>query len=177
MGKISLNKEREAYIKKYILNFNSISVRESRLKLTLNKITNIKVEIVLDPVFLLSKNEWREQFNLKKNKKKYVLLYDFHGSKLAEEVAQKMAKKKKVKLIKITKNNFFNMYKDPAIENFLELFYNAEYIITTSFHGLAFAINFNKNFYTIKMDKSEDRIINLLELINLKHRNLKNNNF
>lgn len=66
MGHIWLDKNKNIYIKKNILNFNAVSVREKKLKLALNELTHINIEEVLDPVFLLSKNEWKKQFQLKK---------------------------------------------------------------------------------------------------------------
>lgn len=34
----------------------------------------------------------------------------------------------------------------PTVEEWLGLFMDAEYIITNSFHGMAFSVNFQKNF-------------------------------
>lgn len=35
----------------------------------------------------------------------------------------------------------------PSVEEFLSLIYNAESVITDSFHCVAFSLNFNKDFY------------------------------
>ena len=50
---------------------------------------------------------------------------------------------------------------------FLNLFYNAKFVITTSFHGTAFAINFNKDFLSVINDTSQNdnRIYSLAELM------------
>ena len=56
--------------------------------------------------------------------------------------------------------------------DFLKIIYNAEYVITDSFHGTAFSINFNKNFYSIckKNGRSEYRKEELLTDLDLKSR-------
>ena len=71
-------------------------------------------------------------------------------------------------------------YKDTEILNvvdagpaeFVSLFANAEMVITNSFHGTAFSVNFNKDFYTItpKRKHNNSRQRSLLELFNLQSR-------
>ena len=39
-------------------------------------------------------------------------------------------------------------------KEFISLFNNAEYVITNSFHGTAFSINFNSNFYELLPESS-----------------------
>ena len=55
-------------------------------------------------------------------------------------------------------------------QEFLYLFMNAEYVVTNSFHGTAFAVNFNKNFYSILPSKRTSRITSLLTNLGLEDR-------
>lgn len=52
---------------------------------------------------------------------------------------------------------------------FLNLFANAEFVITSSFHGTSFAINFNKQFFTILDNKAtlDNRQVSLIETLGL----------
>lgn len=61
---------------------------------------------------------------------------------------------------------------DAGPAEFLWLFDNASAIVTNSFHGSAFAINFNKPFYTIipARKQNNSRQISLLSLFGLSNR-------
>ena len=55
--------------------------------------------------------------------------------------------------------------------------YNAEYVVTNSFHGTAFSINFNKQFFVELLKKGSDvnsRLINILEYTGLDTRRIDN---
>ena len=57
---------------------------------------------------------------------------------------------------------------------FLNLVYYCDLMITTSFHGTAFAINFNKPVYSIIENNSNDeRITSLLNKVNMNNRLIK----
>jgi 4-hydroxy-L-threonine phosphate dehydrogenase PdxA len=67
--------------------------------------------------------------------------------------------------------DYENLYEGIAPEDFVSLFANASFVITTSFHGTAFAINYNKPFYAIyDPDLADDRIISLLRLLGIEDR-------
>ena len=55
-------------------------------------------------------------------------------------------------------------------EDFLSLFYNADYIVTNSFHGTAFSVNFEKQFSVIAADKFETRMVDFLKSVKLEKR-------
>lgn len=59
------------------------------------------------------------------------------------------------------------------------VFLNAKYIVTNSFHGTAFAINFNKKFFVdlfseTPMASVNSRIENILKLFQLENRLIDN---
>ena len=58
---------------------------------------------------------------------------------------------------------------------FLYLFANASLVLTNSFHGTAFSINFNKNFYTVVSAHKDNnsRQQSLLALLGLENRILR----
>ena len=58
----------------------------------------------------------------------------------------------------------------PSVEAFLSLIYNAESVITDSFHCVAFSLNFNKDFYAFYPGKYSTRSSSILELTGTKHR-------
>lgn len=110
---------------------------------------------VLDPTFLLNKEDWEKVANHehKGKGKKYILCY-LMQSKINDIsalcLAKKMSKKTGMPIIKICRGLTSILWGEtvyiPTVEEWLGLFMDAEYIITNSFHGMAFSVNFNKNF-------------------------------
>ena len=67
-----------------------------------------------------------------------------------------------------------------GIEEWLTLLNNAEYVFTNSFHGVAFSINFNKNFYVELPParvNANSRIIDILDILKLQNRIIQNGKF
>ena len=54
--------------------------------------------------------------------------------------------------------------------DFLNLILYADYIVTDSFHGTAFSINFHKNFYSFLPPKYGSRIESILKILDLEKR-------
>ena len=59
----------------------------------------------------------------------------------------------------------------PSVTRWLRSIYDAELVVTDSFHGTAFSIIFNKPFYVIlNINRGADRFISLLNLFGLEDR-------
>lgn len=162
-------------------NYSHISVREQSAKDILSE-QKIKSEVVLDPTLLLEKNQWEKIFKLRDNaKSKYLLIYQLHNNKEFDNYAKELAKRKKLKIFRIT-STLYNVFKKgkkyylPSVEKFLDCFYNAQCVITDSFHGTVFSIIFNKQFVSISPGVTSTRIDNLLETFNLTKRKLNKSN-
>lgn len=169
--------------KKLLSKIKYLSVREESGKKIIKKILNKDVQVVLDPTLLLEKNEWYEFSSDKYMKKnKYILLYTLHYSSEIIDIANKLSKKLKYKVIMISTRMkyYFSSFKclNPNPNEFVSLINNAEYVITDSFHGTVFSINLEKEFFVYLNDKlkNNSRIENILSVFGLEDRILKNNN-
>ena len=60
--------------------------------------------------------------------------------------------------------------KSTGPEDFINLVNRADFIITDSFHGTCFSINFNKSFITADVGVLSNRIKSLLSLLRLENR-------
>ncbi len=158
-------------IHKYLSCFESITCREETLKnKLLEQEISVPIKVVTDPVFLLSKEQWLKIAE-KPIEKGYVLAYkiadrpDFDlqaellGEKLGKQVIQ-------IVYIKTLRKLFYK--KQKIVEGisptqFLGYFANADYIITTSYHGTAFSILFEKPFYVLQFEKRNERVTDLLK--------------
>ena len=170
-------------IKKLVNRINAISVREEQGKKIIEKISNKNVKVVLDPTLLLDKKEWNENFNLECEEKDYIIFYCLGGNKKNYKIAKMIAKKlgKKLKVIPSDILDYQkNETQNASPEEFLKLIYNAYLVITDSFHGTIFAINFNVPFITLKRFKDNklsqnSRIYNILKKVKLENRIYKHN--
>lgn len=131
--------------------FNNILVREQQAVKIISEISDKSVQVVLDPTLLLSIDEWDKIVPLSKKNKKYIFVYAFSGSKTIKTMALNLSESKGYEIIWLTYGYEFST-KIKYVKNigpleFLNLIKNAEFIITNSFHGTAFSINFNKQFY------------------------------
>ena len=154
----------ENLFKQKLKRFNKISVREKTLKDYIEKITDKKVAVVLDPTFLLSPDEWLKIANPKPiPQKPYIFCY-FLGEKSAwqRKKAQEYADKYGYEVVHLPyimqSIRLADQYLkgqaryDVGPREFIALINGAKCIFTDSFHGLAFSINFGKNFYVFNRD-------------------------
>ncbi len=173
--------EIEENILGYIKNFSNISVREVSAGLRLEKLLGRKIESVLDPTLLWRESDYVERFELVKKQEPYIFYYSLSGIKTVIKHLKwikNMVRNSGIKVMVNTpyayvplKKPFFN-YVDMGPTDFIGAIYSAEYVITDSFHGTAFSVNFNKNFYAIckKEGASEYRKEELLQRLGLASR-------
>lgn len=171
-GSVSTIKENSEEFYSLIKNFDSISVREEELNnfIELERMSNR----TLDPSLLTTKEEYNE-IAIIPSEKDYLLIYRMQENKELYEVAKNIAAKRNLQIIEL---GFSPFKKDPGIKyiedaspvEFLGLFKEASFVVTNSFHGTAFSIIYNKQFYTVPHRSVGQRMINLLELLNLNNR-------
>ncbi|MCF8380671.1 MAG: polysaccharide pyruvyl transferase family protein [Bacteroidales bacterium] len=159
----------------FLKNFHSIGVREEELKHYLSSNFKIKATTVLDPTFLIEKSDWKKISKNPQIEKKYILVYSIQLNDDAMRIARSLAKSINAVVIELTasvdKKAIFNNHQTASPEEFLGLFENAEFIITSSFHGTAFAIIYNKPFFSIRQDSEKDyRQKTILEKLGLLER-------
>ncbi|MCR5837098.1 MAG: polysaccharide pyruvyl transferase family protein [Lachnospiraceae bacterium] len=183
----------DQYIEKYIRNllndFGKISVREKTGKKIIKELTGNDVDIVLDPTLLLTREQWISLFNLKEKKEKpYLLAYMLGDNEQYWSVVYASAKQMnlEVKIIPVFKDDFDRegvIAESIGPYEFLQLFLNASYSCTDSFHGLIFSHIFRIPFTAFSRFKKGDsnnqnsRVYNLLELTGQMGRLYRNENF
>lgn len=153
--------------------FDNLSVREkSSAKMLYDKL-GISAEIVPDPVFLHSSEEWiRLLDSSENNRRKYVLVYSLIEDKQLYDIAQMVAMNKGLKTYVITKalrplGKAEKVFRNTGPRQFIDLIAGAEYVVTNSFHGTAFSLIFKKQFATVLPPVASDRIRDLLESVGL----------
>lgn len=162
--------------------FRSISLREDIGCEIIRRILPDKtITQVLDPTLLLTKEEWSliesRQIELCK---KYIFVYMAKPSDELLSFARTLGAESGYELkITSTPDTYKNVHDKDYIgmlspEEFITYLHHAEYVVTNSFHGIAFSINFNKQFYTAynsaTVTKTNSRIESVLRLFDLESR-------
>lgn len=166
--------EHKGTIKKYLSALNAISVREHTGVSIANDL-GYSATLVLDPVFLLSKNDWWQFVGIKPLvEENYILVYQlFTASKLIPQNALAFAKSHNLKIVSVNDKGIRN-YADVNISNagpveFVNLLFHAKYVIADSFHATAFSIILNKPFSVYYDKQNSSRIKDCLALFGLSH--------
>lgn len=177
-GISDIPKECVEKFRNWLNSLDAISVREKNGVNLVERIASKHAIQVLDPVFLLDAEEWRKVAVCPDIKEPYLLLYDLIKSDETVDLAKKIGKTRKLKIVRLCRD--VSIHKDNGIQSipdagpmeFLGLFANASFVVTNSFHGTAFSLIFHKNFYSIIPNKMNNsgRIKSILELVDLQSR-------
>lgn len=156
--------------------FKKISVRENTGKNIISELLGRTSEVSLDPTCLLTKNEWKTTAK-KPADSGYVLLYTLERNSKLNAYAKALALEKNTKVIYIAdaikKSKQYSYQGFLSPEEFVGLFANAGYVVTNSFHGLMFAVIFEKQFclqYQQKKDAPNSRLSDFLHDFDLEDR-------
>ena len=181
-GRDNLSEEEKKAVIPMLKKYDLISVRENNAVNILSDM-GIKSICLIDPTLQINKKDWEKIASKRKLKEKYLLLFLLYNEDNgATEYAVKIAKRKHLKIAKLswelkcpTGVDFLFSHKKP--QDFLSLFINADYVVTNSFHGVAFSINFNRQFTFVPRSEFNSRIENLLKITGLTRRivNFPNN--
>lgn len=164
-------KEYAVLLKKY----DSLAVREN-VAVELLKKMDISAKQVLDPTLLMDADAWSEYVKPMKKPEKYVLVYQIHANSDLDHYAVKFAEKAELPLLRVSPllhqaRRSGKFVYCPDISGFLDLVKNTAYMVTDSFHGTAFAINFNTQFVEVLPNTgTSSRNQSILELTGLTDR-------
>ena len=164
-----------AEYKKLLSTYSGIAVRENSAVDLLTQMGIPCAGQVLDPTLLLTGEEWSKR--IKRNiEGKYVLVYQLHNNPVLTDYALRFARHTGLPLYRISPT-FHQIRRGgkfvylPDLDEFLSYIKNCTYFLTDSFHGTAFALNFNKQFIEIlPNNKTGSRNQSILQLTGLTDR-------
>lgn len=155
-------------------NFKYIGLRENIMLPYVKQHTNVMSKRVIDPTLLLMPEEYNPIIAKKQEDKKYLLLYARRYNPKMEEYAERLAKENGWEIIEIslraTNAEKHRMFYEAGVEEFLSLVKNAEFVVTNSFHGAIFSVQFSRPFYVFSREQCDNKIEELLELFGLSDR-------
>lgn len=169
----------KALYAKYLSRYDSISVREVTGVDIVRKLIGRDATVCCDPTILLTSDEWdklavQSTYDIKY---KYILVYVLHymiGNVFDEvqkitDYVQKTLGLKVIYLIGRKEDAFrpnSRLIKDAGPAEFLYLIKNAEFVITTSFHGVAFSLIYHRPLFGVvdKQKVDDGRIQSILNI-------------
>lgn len=157
--------------------FDALSVREASLKDALEPyLCGRKVSTVVDPTLLLNGEQWSSLASEPLITEPYLLFYQVRRSEPARDAAIELARRKGLRPVFISAKP--ELENSPEVaeaspEQFVSLFKNASFVVTTSFHGTVFSLIFEKDFICMPVqDGRNSRQENLLSDVGLSERNI-----
>ena len=170
-GRKDLSKEEIELIRNELPKFAALSVREQSGADIIKKEIGIEPQLVLDPVFLLRKDEWSKRCNEQlKLPKKYIFVYSMEISPVLENAVSTIKEETGLPVIIVRgggKPGLIEGNEDSTCgpEEFLRYIRDAELVITNSFHGTAFSLIFEKKLLCVAHSTRNARLENIMSII------------
>lgn len=173
-GRENITGQELAPVKKLLEQYDAISVREEA---GLNILRSVNVALkscLLDPSFMIPADCWKQMAE-DISDKDYILVYKLHEDSITSEIAIKLGKMLKKRVIRIS-NDYLKRIKGgktevaPRVEEFISYISNACMVVTDSFHATAFSINLNVPFISIRWKMFNNRIETILKKTGLEER-------
>nr|OTP14696.1 hypothetical protein A5888_002797 [Enterococcus sp. 9E7_DIV0242] len=171
--------EKDMYIQG-LNGMEEISVREENGASIVKSLTGKEVPVVLDPTFLLKKEEWGGLIDDYESDKKFLLTY-FLGrpSEIERKYINDYAEVNNLSVKHLNNSGDLDTWTSGPKE-FIQLFSQATTIFTDSFHACAFSLIFEKPFIVFDrhdhLNSMNSRIDTLLKTFNLNDRKFDANN-
>ena len=164
-----------------IQNFKALGIRENQMIPYLKQHTTVPVQRVIDPTLLLEASEYEAIMETTKGDEKYLLLYSRRYTPQMEAYAERLATDNGWKIIEISlratnvERGHIMAY-EAGVEEFLSLVKHAEYVVTNSFHGMIFSVQFKRPFVIFSREQCDNKIDELLLLFGIRDRMLLTGN-
>lgn len=170
-------------LKKYLPQFKEISVRETEHVKLIRDLTGCSCERVVDPTLLLDKEDYEGIVSAEiLREHDFIFLYWLNHNNPAPgvELANTLSRIYNIPVVHSVINAPPYMFaKDggcmfyEGIENFLWYVKNAKFVVTNSYHGTIFSIQFERPFYTFIVESMKSRIDTLVEITDVDNRIVK----
>lgn len=166
------NEDNIKQITPYLQKFDAVSIRE---KGNLAQVKTIYPDatVVIDPVFLLEREDWDKIKDTSKCiDEPYILCYFLSVTDQMVKTVERIRQLTGYKIVHLNINALDKFHSDVNVRaagprDFVGLISNASFVITNSFHCSAFSVIYRKNFVFCPKGNANERIINLQEAFGL----------
>jgi hypothetical protein len=172
-GYSNFNNDIKENFDKCLREFDYISAREEDVIEYLEEAgINVEHQVNIDPVFLLSKQKWTalaDESDKLFEFGDYIVCYELIPNPIMKKIVDELKMKFGYKVVVVAPTAYSKMKGDYVINDagpmeLVKLIKDAKYVVSTSFHGIAFSIIFNQPFYAVFSSHAPGRIENLLRV-------------
>ena len=169
--------ESYAVLNERLKNFKALGLRENKMLPYVRDHVDVPAERTIDPTLLLTSDDYGKLESEQEYDFPYLLLYTRRYDPKMETYAERMAKDKGLKVIEISlratnAEKGHIMRYDAGVEEFLSIIKHAAFVVTNSFHGLIFAVQYRRPMVVFTREQADSKIGEVLELMNLKESRL-----
>lgn len=162
LGVNSLTEEQKNLFIRKTKGFQCISVRESSGAQCLESLVSSPVRVDVDPTILPGRSLWEKistPYPIKQTN--YILVYMLRPDPRTMSIAKRLSREVGLPIYYIGNlfiyDNDVENIPDASVTEFLWLVNNAQYIVTNSFHGTVFSVQFHKKFLSVALAGTGDR--------------------
>ena len=172
------SKKETADCQQLIKDFFAVSVREMSAVSLCSKYLNIKATLVLDPTMLLTKKDYISLFSNQNGNNSGRTLFCYLLDKTQDKLSlmETIAKERdftRTVLMNVDMQDYVTSLSQRVIlpvEDWLKGFFEADFVLTDSFHGCVFSIIMGKPFVAIANSKRGcSRFISLLKMFDMEN--------
>ena len=181
-GITELSAEWEQEYREALEGFRYLSVRETEGADLIRELTGREATVVVDPTQLIDATEWDKVMKPVRTPKQYIFVYQLGLSSRLLAFARALSRETGLPLVftPFPVGQLVPGRYHPAISpaQWLYLMRHADYVVTNSFHGTAFSIGFQKNFFSevsANLSALSSRIVGMLDRYGLKNRLIDGN--
>lgn len=180
-GDSHFNSESYKELNRRLQNFKAIALREENMVSYVKRHTDVPCTRVVDPTLLLTAKDYDTIAEKRLEDSPYLLLYARRYNPEMEKCAEKIAKEKNLKIIEISlyaeNAKKHKMFYEAGVEEFLSLVKYADYVVTNSFHGAIFSVQYGRPFSVFSREQCDNKIEELMSLFGLKDRVVTSGDF
>lgn len=164
----ALNDESKGFMKKSLLDYKNISVRERNSADFIESLIGERPKVTFDPTLAVAREEWDKIAKPVDIKGEYIFFYTVLSEPWVIDYVKAISQKYGLPIVALHSQNLFELgcnfirKDDCGPGEFLTLLKNAEYVVTTSFHGTAFSMIYEKRFLSLVLGEG-NRIKSLFE--------------
>ncbi len=161
--------------------FDAVSVREESGVALTRELFGVEAEHVLDPTMLLDREHYLELCSSIPVQESCVAAYFLHKSQEAELLLEELTRSLGCGVRDVIPNGFVSQQDYlaheqcrepfPAVEQWLAMMRDANFVLTDSFHGVVFSILFEKPFaVVVNKQRGASRFTSLFEMLGIEGR-------
>lgn len=156
-------------------NFKAIGLRENQMLPYVQSHTAVSTARVVDPTLLLTRADYDAIAAPAVSRAPYLLLYTRRYNPKMEAFAIREARERGLDIVEISLRATnadlgHEMRYDAGVEEFLSLVRDAAFVVTNSFHGLIFAVQYSRPCFVFSREQGDSKIGEVLELFGMEDR-------